>query len=128
MENTDVKIGRLSKGVEDCLSIHIPGNVFVYIRGKKLNELAIAHPTDYLRRMEVVRDILFRPHYCGYEEDTNTIFLFRTYFKNDAFVTYCLTISRKECLEYLDLFKTKERQNGLDTIKIREMDYKKKKN
>ena len=127
MDNIDVKIGRLSKGMEDCLSIHIPGDVFVYIRNKKLNELAITHPSDYLRRMEVVRDILSRPHYCGYEKDTNTIFLFRTYYKNDAFVTYCLSISKAECLEYLDLFKTKEHDNGLETVTIREMDFKKKK-
>lgn len=127
MENESLKLGRVSKNIERTLDVAIPGDVFVYIQGERLNSFAYAHPKDYLKRLEVVKDILSRPHFAAYEDEERIIYLFRTYYKNGVFSTYCLQIAYEDSLRFLDLFKTKDDEKRLAKVNVKDLDAAKRK-
>lgn len=120
-KNSSIKLGRVSKNVERSISISFPGDVFVYISGKNLDSFAFRYPHDYLRRIEVAKDILLRPHFASYDAKEGMIYLFRTYYKNGIFKTYLIRIKKEKCWEFLSLTTTKE-DGSLSKLKIKEID------
>lgn len=125
--NSSIKLGRVSKSIERSLSYSFPGDVFVYMSGNNLDKFAFEFPRDYLRRLEVAKDILSRPHYAAYDEKEETIYLFRTYYKNGVFKTYVIKIKREECWKFLSFANVSEDSN-FKNLKVSELDFIKKKN
>ncbi len=105
-EVSSLKLGRVSKNVERALSTALAGDVFVYIKEENLNAFAVKYPSDYLRRMAVIKDIITHPHYAAYIKEEEKIYLFRTYYKNGVFKTFALTIKKDDCWNFLSLEKT----------------------
>ena len=126
MIESQIKLGRVSKNIEDAISTSLIGDVFIYISGKNLKSFAICYPKDYLRRLEVVKDIIIRPHYASYDKEEGIIYLFRAYYKNGIFKTYVIKIKKEDCWEFLSLNKAIDSQE-IRKLDIRELDFKKKK-
>lgn len=123
-KNSSIKLGRVSKSVERALESSFPGDVFIYIKEKNLNAFAVKYPSDYLRRLNVIKDIISRPHFAAYLKEEKTIYLFRTYYHNGVFKTFSLAIKKEKCWEFLSLTKASERKPLDQSMKVNEIENK----
>lgn len=118
---SSIKLGRVNKSIERAISTNFIGDVFVYIKEEQLNAFAVSYPSDYLRRVTLIKDIITHPHYAAYIEEEQTIYLFRTYYKNGVFKTFALAIKKEECWEFLSLSKTSSRYPYADSLSVNEV-------
>ncbi len=124
-DDSSLKLGRVSKNVERAIECTLPGDVFVYIKEENLNAFAVRYPDDYLRRIEVIKDILSHPHFAAYLKEEETIYLFRTYYRNGIFRTFSLAIKKEKCWEFLSLSKTSEKKPLASHMRVNEIQNKK---
>ena len=120
-EVSSLKLARVSKSVERALSTSLSGDVFVYIKEANLNAFAVKYPSDYLRRMALIKDIISHPHYAAYIKEEEKIYLFRTYYKDGVFKTFALVIKKEDCWEFLSLEKTTSKHPLSSSLLVNEV-------
>lgn len=86
MDNEPIKIGRIKRGIEKALRYDLGEDVSVYVDEKCLRALAIAHPSDYLRRIEGSKEIISFPEYASVDKEGKTLFLIKDYFSKHRFI------------------------------------------
>jgi hypothetical protein len=75
MGENGIKIGRISIKVEKALGISIAKNVEVAMPQEKIDGVAKAHPTDYLRMIDVAAQTIKKPDFVAMNEACDIAFV-----------------------------------------------------
>ncbi len=102
MDNSFLKIGRISLKTEKAMKIDLGKDPFVYLSGSDLDSLAHERPKDYLRMMEMAGEIIKRPDFGRYIE--GQLCLLRAYSGSDHPRFYLVEIVKKDGLHRLKRF------------------------
>lgn len=85
MKESNLKLGRISRGVERSLGIALTSSVIVTMEEECLNGLAKDHPDAYLRVLSEIGAILRQPDFVGFDEENERFVYIRFYAKKTQF-------------------------------------------
>ena len=94
MDDTSLKIGRVSRKIEKAVNHEFGEDVGVYLDNKTLDELANKWPDAYLGRIQEMGRIIASPDYASYCTARKVLFLIKEYLHDGQF--------RKVVMEIVD--------------------------
>lgn len=92
MNHEPVRLGRLSRAIENALGVPFEGDVFVYILAADVDEMAKEWPQVYLKRLEEASMIIRHCDYASYLKEKETLYLIREYLKDGIFTKVALEL------------------------------------
>ena len=95
MNHDSLRLGRISKEIEEAAGLSLTSDPSVYVAGETLDKMAVAHPNDYLALLDRSRKLLLAPDFARSSPEGTRIDLVRMRFRSDTFEPLSLTIERK---------------------------------
>ena len=93
INNQSIKIGKISKKMEEAFNLAFASDINVYIRPAFLDALATRRPESYLKTIEEMKSIIKNPDIIYYSK-TNTCFGFlRLYPSAQGFLVVFIKVS-----------------------------------
>lgn len=85
MEHEPLRLGRISKKMENALKADFGDDIFLYIEEKTLSSFAEKWPNDYLKKVEEIGKIIKKALYIGLSDDEKTLYLIDEYITKTGF-------------------------------------------
>lgn len=85
MEHEPLRLGRISKKMENALKADFGDDIFLYIEEKTLSSFAEKWPSDYLKKVEEIGKIIKKALYIGLSDDEKTLYLIDEYITKTGF-------------------------------------------
>lgn len=93
MNNQSIKIGKISKKMEDAFGLAFASDINVYIRPDFLDALAARRPESYLKTIEEMKSIIKSPDLIYYSKENTCFGFLRLYPSSKGFLVILIKIS-----------------------------------
>ena len=93
INNQSIKIGKISKKMEEAFNLAFASDINVYIRPAFLDALAARRPESYLKTIEEMKSIIKNPDIIYYSKDDTCFGFFRLYPSSSGFQVILIKVS-----------------------------------
>ncbi len=87
------KIGELTDNVKNALSLSAPADRNIYIGDTNIQHMEKAHPEDYKKYKDEIKNILENPDYVGLNKNDDSIEYVKEIQHDDEFIKVAVRVS-----------------------------------